>query len=508
MSEPGIVRKLMIATIVDTTFLRGLKVLWREDLVGDGWRWLGGKCFEYLDQYGEAPGKNIEALWETDALEPDVRDDLNDLLGGLSEEWDTDNRLNPDLLLKAAEDWFARELFLIKSAELEGAAESGDIQRAREIVERELRPPVLVSIPSMLPSDQPDQWKDAFVGGASSLVKLGGSFQELVGQQIVEDSFVAFLGKEKVGKTWLLQAIAFAAVRAGNRVLFCQCGDLSMAQQLRRFGIQLTGRSNRSRYNAPMLSPVLDCIHAQSGECQRAERVGAGSVIKDASTKPYPVLESWDESNGYRPCSIMCPEYHGSSWWELLEYENDLEWQEALQSYRRWDRAVGQRLRIWRSPNRKATIAGIDDVVLRTYESTGWKPKVVIADYLDIFDQEPGSPREFRHQEDARWTAARRFAEEWQCAFVTATQAVRDTYRKRLLSEGDSSEDKRKAAHVTAYFGLNRDIHDKRRRWLRINPLFIRDDDFDPFDQVTVLQLIQRGRPNLGSFWYRKGGNE
>jgi len=38
--------------------------------------------------------------------------------------------------------------------------------------------------------------------------------------------------------------------------------------------------------------------------------------------------------------------------------------------------------------------------------------------------------------------------------------------------------------------------------------LFVREDDFDVYDQVTVLQLLQRGRPNLASFWYRKGGND
>lgn len=509
MSEPGIVRRLMVATIVDVKFLRGLRALWRDDLVGSTWRWLAGRCFNYLDRYGEAPGRNIEALWETEVLDPEVRGDLEEILAGLSEEWESgETPLNADLLLQAAADHFARELYLTKAAELEGAAEAGDLARAREIADKELKPPTLEQVPLLNPSDCPEHWREAFSEEARPLVRLGGALQELVGVQVVRDSFVAFLGKEKVGKTWMLQGIAFAAVRAGSRVLFCQCGDLSMGQQLRRFGIQLTGRSDKPRYNVPLLSPVPDCYHAQSGECQRAERVGAGAVIRDGSKRPYPELEPFEGQNGYEPCAWRCPEFRGSSWWEEVPPESDLGWEEAYGAYRRWDRACGGRLRIERFPNRRATLAAIDDGVRRTWETQGWKPDVVIADYLDIFDREPGSPREFRHQEDARWSAARRFAEEWQCAFITVTQATRDTYRRRLLSEGDSSEDKRKAAHVTAYFGLNRDAHDKRRRWLRVNPLFIREDDFDVHDQVTVLQLLQRGRPNLASFWYRKGRDE
>lgn len=502
----------MVATVVDAKFLRGLRQLWREDLVGSGWRWLAGKCFAHLDRYGEAPGRSIEALWEAEPLDPETRGDLEQILSGLSEEWEAqqqgEERINSDLLLKLAEEHFARELYLTKAAELEGAADAGDLARAREIVAGELRAPSILELPSMDPADAPDLWKEAFSEGSESLVRLGGALQEMVGTQIVRDSFVAFLGKEKVGKTWLLQALAFAGVRAGSRVLFCQCGDLSRAQQLRRFGIQLTGRSDRSRYNGPLLSPVPDCAHGQSGECQRPERAGAGRVLRDADARPYPTLEDFDSVNGYLPCAHRCPEFRGSSWWERIPPENDLRWYEAYETYSRWAKATRRRLRLVRFPNRRATVAAIDEGVRREHEATGWKPDVVVADYLDIFAPEPGSPREFRHQEDARWSAARRFAEEWQCAFITVTQATRETYRRRLLSEGDSSEDKRKAAHVTAYFGLNRDAHDKRRRWLRVNPLFVREDDFDVYDQATVLQLIQRGRPNLASFWYRKGRDE
>jgi len=498
----------MTATITSTKFLRGLRSLWRDDLAGIGWRWLADKCFRYLDEYGEAPGRNIEAIWESDdSLDPEVRDDLESILSRLSEEWwESGEEVNPDLLLKAAEDHFTRELFLTKAAEIEMAVEAGDLARAREITEKELKPPALLDVQIVNPADNPEDWKAAFSEDSRPLVKLGGAFQEQVGFQIVRDSFVAFLGKEKVGKTWLLQAVAFGSVKAGSRVLFCQCGDLSMAQQLRRFGIQLTGRSDRSRYNGQILSPVPDCVHSQSGECQRKERIGSGSVIRDATKEPYPELEPFEAQSGYEPCAWKCPEFQGSSWWEQIPPESDLTWEEAYGAYQKWDRASGGRMRVRRFPNRRATIQALDEGVRRIWEVHGWKPDVVVVDYLDIFAQEPGSPREFRHQEDARWSAARRFAEEWNCAFITATQATRETYRRRLLSEGDSSEDKRKAAHVTAYFGLNRDVHDKRRRWLRINPLFIRDDDFDVHDQVTVLQLLQRGRPNLASFWYRKGG--
>jgi len=506
----NLIRRLMVATVVDTGFLQGLRPIWREDLVGPGWRWLSEKCFTYLDKHGEAPGRNIQLIWEAeDFLDPEVRSSLETILSGLSEEWESSGEpLASQLLLEMAQNHFAKELYLNKSLELEEAAEAGNLSRCKEIVEGELKPPSILSTTILDPSDHSDLWKQAFEEESRSLVKLGGAFQELVGSQITRDSFTAFLGKEKVGKTWLLQSIAFAGVKAGSRVLFCQCGDLSLQQQLRRIGIQLTGRNNRSRYNSNLLSPVLDCYRAQDGSCQRKERVGSGSIIRNKDQKPYPELEKFEDVNGYEPCSLRCSSFMGSSWWKMVPPETDLVWEDAYHAFLRWNRATGGKLRLDRFPNRTATIEQVDRNVRQLWETKGWRPEIIILDYLDIFAPEPNSPKEFRHQENARWTAARRLSQDWECAVVTATQAPKDTYRRRLISEGDSSEDKRKAAHVTAYFGLNRDHHDKRRHWLRINPLFIREDDFDVFDQVTVLQLIERGQPNLNSFWYRKEGKE
>jgi superfamily I DNA/RNA helicase len=47
------------------------------------------------------------------------------------------------------------------------------------------------------------------------------------------------------------------------------------------------------------------------------------------------------------------------------------------------------------------------------------------------------------------------------------------------------SEDKRKKAHVTGFFGLNRDNHDKGMGWLRINSLLAREDDSDDNAEVA-----------------------
>jgi hypothetical protein len=140
-------------------------------------------------------------------------------------------------------------------------------------------------------------------------------------------------------------------------------------------------------------------------------------------------------------------------------------------------------------------------------DQQGWVPDVVIVDYFDILAPE-SNISEFRHQENARWEAGRRLSQEWGCALITVTQATRESYDRRLLKLKFTSEDKRKHAHLTAYFGMNKDEHDKARGWLRINSLLVREDDFATNDQLTVLQHIQRGKPNICSFWHIRNGEE
>ena len=46
-----------------------------------------------------------------------------------------------------------------------------------------------------------------------------------------------------------------------------------------------------------------------------------------------------------------------------------------------------------------------------------------------------------------------------------------------------------------------RESEEKKIGVLKINPIVIREADFDIFSPVTILQRLQMGRPMLGSFW-------
>lgn len=471
--------------------------------MGSSWLWISDKCFQYFDDHGEAPGRNIETIWsvESSKLDPDTRADLESILSGLSREYEEDTEpLNAEHLIQECQKWFSLEICINTSFLLQEAAEAGDLESCNEILSDFQLPQVEV-VSAINPFTDSEALRKAFEQPSTSLVNLGGALQECLGNQIIPDSFIALLGKEKVGKTWFMQALLFGALRRRKNALWYQCGDLSASQQDLRVAIQMTGKSSRLKYCKEMLSPVLDCRKNQDGSCDKKERpTSHEGVVEDKSAKPYPSLLPFEDVYDYVPCT-NCESWWPSTWWEKIHPCNQLTWQEARIAGLKLFKTFGDCFRRECFSNKTQSVSSLRERTLKLYESTGWKPDLVIIDYADNLDSEPRSSKEFRHQEEAKWAALRRWSQDEQIAVITATQAPRNTRRKRLLTDEDMSEDKRKKAHVTGFFGLNRDLHDKAMGWLRINSLLAREDDYDEKAEVAVLQLIGRGRPNLGSAW-------
>lgn len=513
---PGdtLIRRFVKATITETEFLKGIRQIWRPDLAPPHWLWVADRSFEFLDRYGKAPGRDLEVIWAAEPnQDPETGERLREFFQELSDQYET---VSCDInhLLERARDWFENEDGQNFSAQYDEARAAKDGEGARKLLQdhhvyvEKVRSCSHYQISAIDPADHPDRIKAAFEAGQSSLVSLGGALQEGVGEQIVPNSFVGFVGKEKSGKTWMKQELSFAGLRAGSNVYVCTVGDMSEGQCIVRQAIQITGRNTKARYNGEVLSPIPDCLLNQLDKCEFDDREGHGRAVKDEEQKPYPKLFQFDTlpEGGYSPCSRLdCPRFQMSTWWERIYPCPDLKWEDAYESWSRFRNSTGDRLRMDTFPKGGISVAGISSMLSRMEDSTGWKPDIVIVDYADNLDPEPNASKEFRHQENDRWGAFRKLSQDRNISVITFTQAPKAT-RGRLLRDTDMSEDKRKKAHVTAFFGINKDVHDKRRGWIRVNPLVVREDDFDTEDQVAVLQLLQRGRPNLSSHWIWRNG--
>jgi len=166
------------------------------------------------------------------------------------------------------------------------------------------------------------------------------------------------------------------------------------------------------------------------------------------------------------------------------------------------ERLGGSQLRVACYPSDTLNVAGIESHLDLWEQQDGFVPDVVITDYADIFAKEPDSPKEFRHSVNKTWKAHRSLAQKRHCCVITATQADADSYDTDLIRRKNFSEDKRKYGHVTGMLTLNQRPDERRAGLMRVGVLLARDEDYDAERTVCVLQCLQIGRPNLGSYPY------
>lgn len=503
-----LVARLITATITNTRFLQGLKALWSPELVGSGWRWIAGESFKWLEEKGEAPGRNIELAWAARPMDEETQKDLEGLLERLNAEYEAGTQqLDTEALLQAAEEYLEQKYFIKHSLQLWEAAEAKDQERAREIL-RNFNPPQLVKLSPINPARQPEAIREAFHARSSPLVQLGGALQELLGERIVRDSLVVLLAEEKAGKSYLLQAVEFGAVKAGSNVIAFQCGDLSRWQKIARMSKTLTRRSLVEKDCRELLVPVPDCLRSQRGKCDQHPQEPI--VTEQKEGEPYPRLLPYGEAAWYEPCLEMgCFKRRPTTWYRTEEACAELTEEAAVEAWERFNTAHPDKFLLETFQSETATIAQMETVLTQLWEHQGWRPQVVVVDYPDICAPEPGTAsKDVRHQENAKWLALRRMSQKWECAVVAPTQAKENKNKedRRLLRPNMFSEDKRKKAHPTDALGLNIDKWDKRRGIWRLNYLFGREDAFDvEQDQVAVMHCLERGLPNIGSFWiYRR----
>ncbi len=502
-------RRIITGLIVSTDYIQQVYSFWNPKLLATPTsRLITSWCIEYFDQYRKAPGRDIEGIYTQkckEGLQQDKAEWIEDILEGLSEEYERD-KFNVEYLADETRKYFQERHLKTFSDGIRNELDAGNIIEAEEIaiaytsVSKETQS-------AIDPFVSATRFKEAFKEREKPLiefptVKLGwNALGEFWNQELVRGGFVALMGPEKRGKTFMLMELALQAVKSGCNVVFFQAGDMTEAQQLRRLGIYLAMKSDQARYCRPMYVPVADCKHNQLNNCNRPERqcdFGIGGEISDYDD----LVSAYVEHKDYKPCRD-CSAYEGSVWFEEKSGTNPVTWKEAYKKAIAFKRRHSTHFKLSTYPNETLTISEIKALLNIWERQENFVPDVIVVDYADILAPDPDFSRlDFRNQNNKIWQRLRSLSQERHCLVITATQASASAYKKKgkVLRMSDFSEDKRKYAHVTAMYGLNQTIEQKKIGIMRINEIVVRDADFGKAD-VKVLQRLQMGRPFLGSFF-------
>lgn len=506
MEDKYIERKISIGFITSTEYLQQVRDLWDPRwMESDTARLLTSWCVEYFDQYNKAPGKDIEGIY-TEKLRTGLPKDkgewIEEILTSLSEEYaqtDID-----EYQVDQARKYFTERQAKLLIEDVGYELEKGNLDLATEILAgyAPLAPDDTNTIDPFSPEVR-GKIKEAFAEREKPLVRFPKALGQFWNAELIRGGFVAIMGAEKRGKTFMLIELALRAIRSGNKVAFFQAGDMTELQQLRRFGIYLAGRSDQERYCQPMWVPTADCLYHQMDTCDRKERENDCEQIFDK--KDDITFEGLVSAAGqfpdHRPCH-NCKQMKGSPWLVYHPGTQPLTWTDAYKHLRRFGRKYNASFRMSTHANETLSVSDIKSYLSAWEKREGFIPDIIIIDYVDILAPDSDISRlEFRHQQNRTWQRLRNLSQERNCLVLTVTQIKAAGYKKELLTLEDFSEDKRKYSHVTACYGLNQTPEEKRIGLMRINELVVREADFDTFRPVTILQRLQMGRPVLGSFW-------
>lgn len=459
-------------------------------------------CLDYYKQFGCAPKAHIQDIFESakrDYLDEDVATLIETLLVSLNDEMMGESQFNEQYVLTRAEEYIKSRSLAILCEDVQALNSTNRVLEAEGMLAQ-------YHIPKRPQSQGVEVFTDQFWSEedteADILFRFPGELDKLIGA-VERDSFISLIGPEKRGKTWWLMWIALLAYRQRCNVAFFSAGDMTMKQMQRRFKHMLTGRDPK-RPKSKVRMPVLDCLHNQYGECPLGK--DTDSILQGGKGK-LRELGSFDDFPDHVICSQCyrdkeeAENFIGRVWWK----EEDVADMPIDKAYKQMLKRSGNKhFRLYTFPPSSLTVAQMNAQLDIEQQQSNFIPDVVVLDYADLLDVEPNARKlEYRHQINAGWMALRSMSQVRNCALFTATQAKLEARKKSQVDQWDTSEDKRKLAHITAMLALNQTPAEKRRGLMRISNLATRDSFFDTEQNVGVLQCLALGKPHILSFPYK-----
>ena len=518
--DQHIENNIIMAMMVSTAYLQRVAGLWRNDyLETTAARTAATWIWAHYEQYGEAPGDYMRQLWASRAkysgLDAEQLEFVAEALEAASDYFGRGEHFNAQYMADETRRYFRTRRLQQHYGELQALAGAGRVDEAEAEAmsfagvsdgEDPLRGDLLLG------TDKADERiAEAFSDDAEGVIRLPGAIGKLMNRQLTRDAFVAFLAPEKRGKSHVLLDLAMRGARQGSNVAFFQAGDMTERQQLMRICTYIARRPPEGRFDGGEVEyPVKDCIYNQTDQCDLDERCNDFGVFPQANPEELrervrhaDLQAARREHPDYNPCH-NCAAYCHNDWgtpWLASRHVEPMPAAVAQQTHRKWFGRYGARMRLATYPSQTLTISEIRGMLRRWEREEHFVPNVVCIDYADLLVTD--NQDEYRHRQNEIWQGLRGLSSERRCLVLSATQADARSYGQHRLSMSNFSEDKRKFAHVTAMYGLNRDADNREYDLglLRINEIVVREGGSDAAREATLLQSLTLGRPLLTSYW-------
>jgi hypothetical protein len=510
-------KQILIGMITSKEFLDRIVPIMDVKLLGSRMsQMIAFWCIDYYKNFEDAPGVHFEDIYRSKAKrDPNIDENLvsmmDEFLEALSREYERSKKFNVGYVFKKAQQHLMKNKMKRMISEVRGLISENQIEEAEQLV-LEFNSLPSITDNTIKPFEDMEAFQRAFATQQEPLFKMPGALGELLNDDLRRGSFMAFMGREKIGKTFFLMEFGLKASMQRCSVAFFQAGDMSEMQQLRRIAIRMAGKSDREKFCGKQYLPILDCFWNQIDQCDlRYRECDFGIGIKDEEEFQDIFLQSFDDlqdriqilEDDYIPCT-KCHRrrprnFRGSVWFKKVDLGDALGWREGWkESQRLYKKLKMRRFYLSTHANRTLTPQKMKQIIREWYIRDGFIPDVIITDYADILLP---SGQDFRQGQNVLWQELRAMAQELDALVITATQADAQSYKSERLGLHNFTEDKRKYSHVTSIWGLNQLPWEKKAGIMRVNPLMMRDDDYMIDRQAKVIQSLKTGRPLIHSFF-------
>ncbi len=454
--DPSPERQVLLGMLTARVVLGPIAVRWTEEgLFASKWANLvGGWAVSHYRRYDQAPKSSIEHYYRTWAETGDreTAEMVESLLVNLSDEMARlKAKLSPEHLLDIAGTLFEKVHIKRMLAKAEAWLEQGNIEKARHVIERSRKVELGLGAGIDVLTDD-EAFRSALEELPESLIKYPDALGNFFADSLYRGAFVAFMGKAKIGKSYVLQDLAWQAVEQLNNVAYFELGDSCQPDVLQRFAARI---------------------------CQRPLKAG----------KRYQ-RPTWIETSGNRDLPQTRVERH--------ETQAPLTVEEEKEARRLMAERVGpRRFKLSSHPSGSLSAAGIE-AILETWARDDWRPDVLVCDYVDIMAA-ADSKMDKRDQVNQTWIGLRALSQKLRCLVLTATQIKAEGFDAWLLDRSHFAEDNRKYNHVTSMCGINQTDQEKEHGIYRLNWLLGRQLEFSEKKYVTVAGCVATGEPFLVS---------
>ena len=493
--------QILTGLIVSDTFCRDIARLIGNETIETPYisrvvRW----CMDYYGQYKKSPGNNINNIFavEKEKIAPVEKDIIEALLKKLSDEYEISS-INEDYyrdealkLINARARKFAAEQSL-------ALTELGRHEEADEIIQKYRR----VSI-------ETSGWEDPFKPDVirnhysdeqlkkNFLFSLPGEFGRFIGP-FERNWLVGILAPAKRGKSFWLIEMALQAVFQRKKVIFISL-EMNRQRIRRRIFRRLTAQSLETQ---DYIYPIFDCLRNQENLCNKSERLNTINMrlLDSEGNKP-----TYTRDLEYRNCDLCrgTKDFVPATWFttrkvEKMSYRKATRVLDSQVAHFGYNQNLGSNFRLIDYPAFSANLSRVRGDIMNLIDTCNFIPDAIFIDYADILAPEDARTTG-RDRIDETWKTLKRMTDELHCDVFTASQSNRGSFDKKNVVQTDAAEDIRKIANSDLFLAINQTAAEKRESKCRIAKIASRDESFDQYSSVIVLQQLALGQTCLDSY--------